>query len=215
MRASAEPQRYAVSFIVWTGFCCGVNYLPRSSKFEKMSEALNISSGLFIILLIIIMVFVPIVLSLCFKEDGKSKDSSIKPAYRYRAKHHIMTKREERFFEVLCQIFENKCYIVPQVHLSALLEHRIKGQNWQGAFRHINGKSVDYILLRHRDLSVLCAVELDDVTHETTERISRDNEVERIFREVSIPLVRLRTPERMSKQEIVDHFVKVINDEMR
>ncbi len=131
--------------------------------------------------------------------------------YKYRGKTHIMTQREEKFFLLLNDIFRDKCYIIPQVHLSALLEHRIKGQNWKGAFSHINGKSVDYVLLRSKDLSVLCAVELDDSTHDTADRIERDKEVGWMFGLANVPLIRLRNPENMSKQEIVDSFAKIIN----
>lgn len=131
--------------------------------------------------------------------------------YKYRGKTHIMTQREEKFFLLLNDIFRDKCYIIPQVHLSALLEHRIKGQNWKGAFSHINGKSVDYVLLRSKDLNVLCAVELDDSTHDTADRIERDKEVGWMFGLANVPLIRLRNPENMSKQEIVDSFAKIIN----
>lgn len=123
-----------------------------------------------------------------------------------------MTRREEEFFRTLSDIFGEKCYIVPQVHLSALLDHEVKGQNWKGAFSHINGKSVDYVLLRSKDLSVLCAVELDDSTHDKINRIERDREVERLLNDSNIPLIRLRNPGRMSKQEIVDIFAETINE---
>lgn len=122
-----------------------------------------------------------------------------------------MTKREEKLFRSLCDIFQDKCYVIPQVHLSAMINHRIKGQNWKGAFTHINGKSVDYVLLRSRDLSIMCAVELDDTTHDSAKRIERDREVERILQAADIPLLRLRHPESMTKQEIVDAFAKVLN----
>lgn len=142
-------------------------------------------------------------------DDNEPEKSRL--AYKYQGKTHIMTKREEKFFLLLCDIFRDKCYIIPQVHLSALLEHRIRGQSWKGAFSHINGKSVDYVLLRSRDLSVLCTVELDDSTHDKAERMERDREVGWMLGLADIPLVRLRTPEDMSKQEIVDAFAKIIN----
>lgn len=142
---------------------------------------------------------------------GAGKTKTIENSYKYHAKNHVMTKREERFFRELCQIFEKQCYVIPQVHLSALLEHKVKGQSWKGAFAHIHQKSVDYVLLRKKDLSVLCAVELDDITHMTNDRKNRDTEVERIFKDAGIPLVRLDRPEKMSKQEIVDCFAKTLN----
>ena len=130
--------------------------------------------------------------------------------YSYRLRNHIMTTYEERVFGVLCGIFDSKCYVIPQVHLSKLLDHKVKGQNWQGAFSHINGKSVDFVLLRKSDLSPMCAIEIDDWSHKLDERKARDAEVERIFTSVKLPLVRLKHIEYMTKQEIFDQIANAI-----
>lgn len=124
-----------------------------------------------------------------------------------------MTNREEKFFRTLQEIFAEKCFVIPQVHLSAFLDHKIKGQNWKSAFQHINGKSVDYVLLRRSDLTILCAVELDDPTHNTKERAERDAEVERVLHQAKILLVRILKPEKMSKQEIVDYFAEYFRED--
>lgn len=133
------------------------------------------------------------------------------PKYTYRLREHIMTSYEEQVFRKLCEIFQDKCYVIPQVHLSKLFDHKIKGQNWHGAFAHINGKSVDFILLKKNDLSPLCAIEIDDWTHRTTNRKERDKEVERLFASVKLPLLRLRDIEYMTKQDIVDYVAGAIN----
>lgn len=127
-----------------------------------------------------------------------------KSNYRYYAKNSIMTQREQHFFQQLNDIFGAKCYVVPQVHLSALLNHKIKGQNWNAAFKHINGKSVDFVLLSKTTLKPICAIELDDSTHDRKSRIVRDEEVERIFTAAKIPLARFRSPEKLSRQEMIN-----------
>lgn len=198
-----------------------VRYILRRRSVEKFLAGLQ---GLTVALPVIIFFFVPIAFFIFIyvvvikglSAPSRKRDLNLhteKPrlSYKYRGKTHIMTQREEKFFLLLNDIFRDKCYIIPQVHLSALLEHRIKGQNWKGAFSHINGKSVDYVLLRSKDLSVLCAVELDDSTHDTADRIERDKEVGWMFGLANVPLIRLRNPENMSKQEIVDSFAKIIN----
>ncbi len=67
---------------------------------------------------------------------------------------------------------------------------------------------MDFVLLRKDNFEVICAIELDDASHESLERKKRDEEVERIFREAKLPLVRLRGVNRMSKQEIVDKIAE-------
>lgn len=110
-----------------------------------------------------------------------------------------MTSREEDFFKTLNEIFQDRWYVIPQVGLPSLLNHKIKGQNWNGAFQHINRKTVDYVLLSKSDLSVVCAIELDDSTHDSSTRRKRDAEVENIFQNVKFPLVRFRNISMLSR----------------
>ena len=46
------------------------------------------------------------------------------------------------------------------------------------------------------------AIELDDFTHERSDRIERDSEVERIFEEAKLPLVRFKNRD-ISESEII------------
>lgn len=110
--------------------------------------------------------------------------------YQYTAKESLMSRTEQEFFIKLDRAVGERYFVFPQVHLSALLDHRIKGQEWRYAFRHINGKSVDYVLCDKLTLKPTYAIELDDFTHERNDRIKRDAEVERIFLSARLPLVR-------------------------
>ena len=130
--------------------------------------------------------------------------------YKYRPKP-IMTHREEEAFRYLVRIFDQKFYVIPQVYLGSILNHEIKGQNWQGAFQHINRKSVDYVLLNKETLKVVCAVELDDRTHDSEKRQKRDAEVERILKGADIPLVRTRNLTNRNEREVIALFAEAIN----
>lgn len=132
--------------------------------------------------------------------------------YRYLKRNHIMSSREERFFTLLCEIFSDRCHVIPQVHLSKLLNHKVQGQNWRGAFSHINGKSVDFVLLRKSDLTVLCAIELDDWSHDLMDRRERDEVVEGLFRSVRLPLVRFRYVNHVTKQDVVNRVAEAIRN---
>lgn len=164
-------------------------------------------------LIILGLLFFLIVLLVCSiqLELSPDNDKLDKPLYLYDIKRHLMTQREERFFLLLNTIFGSEYYIIPQVHLSTLFEHKIRGQNWRAAFYHINGKSVDFVLLDKRNLKPVCAVELDDSTHDSQERQERDLEVERIFERARFPLIRIRHFERYTEQEIADIFEKTMN----
>lgn len=167
-----------------------------------------------LLLFILAILFVAPVLALMIQKSNfkaASNQKTIeKSTYHYFAKSHIMTQRESEFFKQLNEMLGSKWYIIPQVHLSALLNHKVKGQNWNAAFKHINGKSVDYVLLSKETMKPVCAIELDDFSHYRDDRIERDMEVERIFSSAKIPLARLCKPEEMSRQEIVNAISQAV-----
>ncbi|MNY63208.1 hypothetical protein D3C86_2001380 [compost metagenome] len=74
--------------------------------------------------------------------------------------------------------------------MRAFLDHKIKGQNWRGAFSVINGKSVDYLLVDKTTQKPVIAVELDDYSHQSSSRIERDRKVENIMEASGMRLVR-------------------------
>lgn len=125
-----------------------------------------------------------------------------KPEYRYTPKTYIMTKRESQFFTRLNSILGDRYYIFPQVHLSSLLDHKVKNQNWKAALAKIQRKSVDYALVDKQTLITRYALELDDSTHNSATRIERDKLVDGIFDVAGTPLIRLRNVEQMSDAEI-------------
>lgn len=123
--------------------------------------------------------------------------------YNYGRKDYLMTKSEHNFFQILNEIFQEQYHIFPQMHLSSILDQRkVKGQNWNAAFRHINGKSVDFVLCDKQYARPVVAIELDDWTHDRETRQTRDKEVERIFEAAKMPLVRFSNYEKLSSSEI-------------
>jgi very-short-patch-repair endonuclease len=115
-----------------------------------------------------------------------------RPEYLYGKKDCIMTQPEKVCFEALQSTVGDKFYIFPQIHLASILDHKVRGQNWRGAFRHIDEKSVDFVLCDKVKLSPVLSIELDDRSHERLDRQDRDREVERILAEAKLPLLRLK-----------------------
>lgn len=131
-------------------------------------------------------------------------DAEIKSTvnYHYRRKDFVMTKAENDFFNLLSKILGDEYYVFPQVHLSTILDHKIKGQNWKAAFSYINQKSVDYVVCNRQYRRPLLGIELDDWSHDGNVRKQRDTNVDFIFKECGIPLLRFRDVNTMSEAEI-------------
>lgn len=113
--------------------------------------------------------------------------------YQYKRRECIMTNAERKCFNSLIEAVGSSYHIFAQVHLPSILDHKIyNGQKWFAAFRHIDEKSVDFVLCTKNDLRPVLAIELDDWSHERKDRQERDREVERILRDSELPLLRLR-----------------------
>jgi hypothetical protein len=157
----------------------------------------------FILLLIIVVVVVYYI----NRSKGGAQDKTpdeIKPTvnYHYRRKDFVMTKAENDFFNSLTDILGDEYYVFPQVHLSTILDHKIKGQNWKAAFSYINQKSVDYVVCNRQYRRPILGIELDDWSHDGDVRKQRDINVDYMFKESGIPLLRLRDVRGMTATDI-------------
>lgn len=145
-----------------------------------------------IIFVVIVVVAVVIAKALRGKSISESLSKSTKVnEYKYIQKKFFMSRAEHECFDAILKAVGNQYHVFPQVHLSLIVDNEVKSQNWKGAFKHINQKSVDFVLCDKDFISPKLAIELDDKTHERKDRIIRDKEVERILEEAGLPLLRL------------------------
>lgn len=135
---------------------------------------------------------IPIILVIIIKAAiSDSENQKTSTVYRYNRKYVIMTEREQEFYKKLKLVCGDSILIFPQIHLSSLFFHNVKGQNFKLAFRFINRLSVDFVLVDSRNFKTLLAIELDDSTHNEKDRIKRDLIVNDIFKKAHFPLLRV------------------------
>jgi len=138
--------------------------------------------------------------------------NNISPSkYHYRSRKHIMTERENNFFHRLNNLVGRYWFVVPRVQLVTVLNHKTSDQNWAAAFRHISGKSIDFVLIGKNTGEIVCAIELDDSAQDYNARMRRDTEMNRIFYEAKIPLARFRDVEHIKDKQILDELRDVIS----
>ncbi|MBI5134074.1 MAG: DUF2726 domain-containing protein [Candidatus Taylorbacteria bacterium] len=152
--------------------------------------------------LVIFLFVIILVLATFFLPKGK-----VSIGYSYRRRDCIMTPSEHVFFKVMLDLFADRYHVFPQVHLDAILDGRVSGQNPFGAFRHINEKSVDFLICDKLSDRPMLAIELDDHSHDRADRIERDREVERIFATASLPILRIKI-EQSKDVESVRNLVR-------
>lgn len=149
---------------------------------------------------LLLVIIVVIAVQLVTKNVKRSDKSST--IYRYGRKDYFMNRAEHEFFDILTGVVGSSYYVFPQVHLSTILEHRIKGQDWRAAFRRINGKSVDFVICDKAYIKPLLAIELDGRSHDIEAVRQRDAEVERIFEGAELRLLRIANHGSPNRDEI-------------
>lgn len=144
------------------------------------------------------------------KKKINKKEKMVKSLYHYRRKDFLISRAEHKFFDVLIESIGDRYYVFPQIHLATFLDHKVVGQNWKGAFRHIDEKSVDFVLCDKTYIKPLLAIELDDQTHQRDDRKKRDREVESILKEAGLPLLRFENHGNFDKEEITQRIFEIL-----
>lgn len=122
--------------------------------------------------------------------------------YKYQIKKSVMTIAEGNFYKKLTSALHDNFIIVPQAHLSMIFNHTIYGQNWRGAFSTINGKSIDFLIIKRDTFQPLIGIELDDSSHERHDRQKRDELINEIFKQAKLPLIHFKTGEWNTPDDI-------------
>jgi hypothetical protein len=105
----------------------------------------------------------------------------------YSKKKYLITESEHLLFDCLQQAVGERYYIFPQINLDKILTS--KGKNWYADRNRIKQKSVDFVLCQKESVSPILAIELNDSSHSSANRISRDKQVNEFFRTAGLPLL--------------------------
>ena len=160
-------------------------------------------------LLILAGIVVALAIAAYFFRGGLGVEED-KKVYEYKRKDFFLTRAEHECYDALILAVGQEYHVFAQVHLPTIVDNKVLGQNWRGAFRHINEKSVDFVLCDKAYISPKLASELDDRTHERPERQERDQEVERILKAAGLPLLRLENRGRFNPAELAQKIRELV-----
>lgn len=135
--------------------------------------------------LLSLLIFIVIAL-LSIKTRGR------KGVHPYQRLNALFTPAEHSFYGILSQAIGDDALIFGKVRVADVLtpqKSTVKGV-WQTAFNKISAKHFDFVLCRKDDLSFLCAIELDDRSHNRAKRQLRDAFLEEACQSAAFPLIR-------------------------
>jgi very-short-patch-repair endonuclease len=153
---------------------------------------------------ILVLLFLAIVVAVLI---AAKKSASIKSGgqdFPYIKKETLLSPAERSFLGVLEQAVGCNYRIFAQVRLADLLavrtgtdkSIRTRAQN------RINAKHADFVLCNKETLEIICAVELDDASHQKESRKVRDIFLEEACRAADLPLARFPAKVSYAIQEV-------------
>lgn len=128
------------------------------------------------------------------KQDMDERNSELLKIRRhpYIRKTCVLTDAEKVCFKFLRQRLGDKVTILSKVRLADVVELNELVTRDTAAFRKIAYKHLDYLVLSP-DLDLICAVELDDYTHETDKAKERDKFVAEVLQDCGVPFFRIKS----------------------
>lgn len=116
----------------------------------------------------------------------------------------LFTPAERSFLGVLEQALDGRYRVFGKVRLADLVKP-VKGlsnSQRQTSQNKINHKHVDFVICSATDLSVIGVAELDDQSHEQTERIARDRFLDKALTTARIPIIHFQAKSGYGVKEV-------------
>jgi len=137
------------------------------------------------------VVMTAIVLFLLARRSEKGKPTQ--EALPYQKSDALFTPAERSFLGVLHQAIGNNAAIFGKVRVADVVEPKagLGRSARQKAFNKISAKHFDFVLCDKEDLSVACAIELDDASHQSKGRRQRDEFLKGACEAAAVPLIQV------------------------
>jgi hypothetical protein len=134
------------------------------------------------------------------------ENSEQKTTYRYKKIDRIVSPAERSFLGVLNAILDDDIIILTKVRVADALSPLPTNDRslWQRAFNSISSKHFDFVLCKSDDLSIICAVELNDKSHNNTDRQDRDEFLRSACSGAGLPLIEIPAKNGYVLQEVTE-----------
>lgn len=142
-----------------------------------------------IVVFVIILSFIATVLLALWRINEKISTSK---DYPYQ-KASLFTPAELSFLRVLYQTVGSSAKVFGKVRVASIIatERGLLSGDRQKAFNRISNKHFDFILCKNDDLSVICAIELNDQSHLSIQRKQRDEFLTELCDAAGLPLIQI------------------------
>jgi len=123
----------------------------------------------------------------------------------YRTADSLLTPAEISFYHTLQGVLPEGLLLCPQVRMADVLFVTNMRRNY-GYFGRISQKHVDLVVCDAQTLKPVVAIELDDGSHQRSERRSRDAFVDEAFAAAGLPLLRFQVQRAYQPNELLERI---------
>jgi hypothetical protein len=135
--------------------------------------------------------------------SAKDEKAADKAEYPYLVRDHFLSPAEHSFFMVLKSVVADSALISIKVGLNELFYAKSSDPSKYRIFTNkIDRKHVDFLLCDPKTVQPIVGIELDDKSHQRTDRQARDEFVENVFEAAKLPLVRVPVKHSYSTSEL-------------
>ena len=166
---------------------------------------------IFIIVMILLILLLIIVKGSNNKENIEiDNDKNIQDLSKYNSNKYIMTQTELKFYRELKKLTDKlELTIFPQIDLERLI--KVSDKNTKDRNR-IKSRSIDFTIVNNKNCKVICCIELDDNTHNLANVKKADNFKNDLFKQVNIPLYRIKVSEFYNLEQLEENIKNCINN---
>lgn len=125
-------------------------------------------------------------------------------AFPYRPAECLFTPAERAFLRVLDQVVGPQFRVFGKVRIAdvAALQDGLPPAIWRRALNRIAAKHLDFVICRADTLAIVCAIELNDRSHERPERQARDEFVAKVCQKIGLPLLMIPVQRQYAQSEL-------------
>ncbi|MGR5328526.1 DUF2726 domain-containing protein [Photobacterium damselae] len=166
--------------------------------------------------LIVIVVIVLIGLRLLRSLSSVSRQKGLD---KYRKQEALLTPAELNFYHALKQTIPENCVLSMKVRVADVLKVERDQANsdnkaWFAAFRKISQKHFDFVVCKSEDMSYVCAIELNDRSHQRKERIERDEFLRSACNTAKLPLIEIIAAKSYDVDELSQQIYNAVDNVM-
>ena len=132
--------------------------------------------------------------------------------FPYQPAKPLFSAAERSFLGVLDQAVGSEHRVFGKVRVAdvAAVKPGLGSSARQGALNRVAAKHFDFVVCRSGDLSVVCAVELNDRSHSSQRAQARDELLANVCRAINLPLLTVPAKAAYSSQDVRAQFLAAV-----